>query len=619
MCGIAGFVDFTQNSSQSDLEIITDCIAHRGPNAAGYFYNGTIGLGHRRLSILDLSAAANQPMYAADDRYVIIFNGEVYNFQEIAPELDVKLKTTSDTEVILEAFVKWGPDFVHRLNGMFAFAIYDKQEQQFFLYRDRMGIKPVYYYYDGQRFAFSSELKSLVKLPFLAGKLTINKEAVSQFLYLGYIPRPNSIYAEIKKMDSGSYMVLDQQGLETINYWQLTDQVQAEVLRDEAAAKKQLKDLVLSSVKYRMISDVPFGTFLSGGIDSSLVTAAATQVADKPVKTFSIGFKDGKYNEAQFARSVSQHLKTDHHEFTVTEKEALDWVDKLTSIYDEPFADSSAIPTLLVSELSRQHVTMTLSGDGGDELFLGYGMYQWANRLQNPFLRFFKAPVAAALSRMGNRYERAAHVFRYPQTSRLKSHIFSQEQYLFSEVEISRLLSSAYAAYPAIQESWDLPNRELTPMEEQAFFDLHYYLQDDLLVKVDRATMTHSLETRVPLLDYRIVEFALNLSPELKVKNGVAKYLLKQVLYDFVPQEIFARPKWGFSVPLGSWLKGDLKYLMEDYLNEKTVTTLGVVKYAEVARLKKLFLDGKDYLYNRVWLLIVLHKWLLQNQSNLKG
>jgi len=610
MCGIAGFVDFTQNSSQNDLEIITDCIAHRGPNAAGYFFDGTIGLGHRRLSILDLSAAANQPMYSANERYVIIFNGEVYNFQEIAPALAVKMKTTSDTEVILESFVQYGPDFVHRLNGMFAFAIYDKQERKFFLYRDRMGIKPVYYYYDGQRFAFSSELKSLVKLPFLAGKLTLNKEAISQFLYLGYIPRPNSIYTEIKKMDSGSYMVLDQHGLKTINYWQLTDKVQTEVLRNEAEAKDKLKELVLSSVQYRMISDVPFGTFLSGGIDSSLVTAAAARVADKPVKTFSIGFKDGKYNEAQFARAVSQHLKTDHHEFTVTEKDALNWVDKLTHIYDEPFADSSAIPTLLVSELSRQHVTMTLSGDGGDELFLGYGMYQWANRLQKPLFQTFKAPIATALSYMGNRYERAAHVFRYPGKTRMKSHIFSQEQYLFSETEINNLLTPGFSAFPAIQETWDLPNRELTAMEQQAFFDMQYYLQDDLLVKVDRATMTHSLETRVPLLDYRLVEFALNLSPGLKVKNGEAKYLLKQVLYDFVPAEIFNRPKWGFSVPLGSWLKGDLKYLMADYLNEKVVNTYGVVKYTEVEQLKKLFLGGKDYLYNRVWLLIVLHKWL---------
>lgn len=612
MCGIAGFVDYKKETTRESLALITDRIAHRGPDAAGYFFDGCVGLGHRRLSILDLSAAANQPMYSTDGRYVIIYNGEVYNYRELATRLKVSLKTTSDTEVILEAFIQWGPDFVHQLNGMFAFAIYDQLKQQLFLYRDRMGIKPLYYFYDGCRFAFSSELKSLVRLPFLKGKLSLNKEAISQFLHLGYIPRPNSIYAQINKLDSGTYVVLSRTEMEVHPYWKLEDQVKAKVLSDEKEAKKQLKELVLSSVQYRMISDVPFGTFLSGGIDSSLVTAAAQHLSDKPVKTFSIGFKDGKYNEAGFARAVSRHLKTEHHEFTVTEKEALEWVEQLTGIYDEPFGDSSAIPTLLVSELARKQVTMTLSGDGGDELFFGYGMYQWADRLQQPLLKTFKKPLAAVLSQMGNRYERAAHLFRYPDRLRLKSHIFSQEQYLFSEPEISRLLMPAYARSPYIRESWPISERKLSAIEQQALFDLHYYLQDDLLVKVDRATMAHGLETRVPLLDYRIVEFALNLSPDLKVKNGINKYLLKQVLYDFVPEAIFNRPKWGFSVPLSNWLKTDLRYLIDEYLDEATVTGLGVVHYAEVARLKKQFFAGKDYLYNRIWLLVVLHKWLRQ-------
>ncbi|MDB5263192.1 MAG: asnB [Adhaeribacter sp.] len=611
MCGIAGFVDFSKHSSKADLELITDCIAHRGPNAAGYFFDGCAGLGHRRLSILDLSAAANQPMYSADGRFVIIYNGEVYNFQEIAQKLNVPLKTTSDTEVILEAFIKWGPDFVQELNGMFAFAIYDLQKQKLFLYRDRMGIKPVYYFYDGQKFAFSSELKSLVKLPFLKSKVTLNKEAISQFLYLGYIPRPNSIYNEIKKLDSGTCVELDQSGMNIKSYWELTNQVKPDLLEDETEAKRQLRELVLSSVKYRMISDVPFGTFLSGGIDSSLVTAAAQHVSEKPVSTFSIAFEAAKFNEAKFAAAVAKHLGTNHHEFTVTQKDALAWVDQLTGIYDEPFADSSAIPTLLVSELARKHVTMTLSGDGGDELFLGYGMYGWANRLSNPAVNAFRKPIAAVLPLLGERYERAAQVFRYPDLARRKSHIFSQEQYLFSEAEINRLLNPNFWQPPIIQESWNIAARRLSPMEEQAFFDLQYYLQDDLLVKVDRASMRHSLETRVPLLDYRIVQFALNLSPGLKVKNGVTKYLLKQVLYDFVPKEIFDRPKWGFSVPLGSWLQGDLRYLIEDYLNEGVVNTYGVVRYPEVKQLKESFLGGKGYLFNRVWLLIVLHKWLV--------
>jgi asparagine synthase (glutamine-hydrolysing) len=611
MCGIAGFVSFSGGMIEEDLRTMTGCIRHRGPDAEGFYFDGMVGLGHRRLSILDLSEAANQPMHSACGRYVIIYNGEVYNFQELAKRLQVPLRTTSDTEVILEAFVKWGQEFVQELNGMFAFAIYDRREQRLLLYRDRMGIKPVYYYYDGHRFAFSSELKSLVGLPFLQGKLTLNEEAISHFLHLGYIPRPNSIYTQIQKMDSGTYLVLDRQGLASHSYWKLQDKVQTNVLTDENQAKGQLKELVLSSVKYRMISDVPFGTFLSGGIDSSLVTAAAQHVSDKPVRTFSIAFEAAKYNEGRFAAAVAKHLGTDHHEFTVTEQDALAWVEELTGIYDEPFADSSALPTLLVSELARRHVTMTLSGDGGDELFMGYGMYQWAKRLNHPLVRTLRKPIAATLAALGDRYERASHVFRYPHAERLKSHIFSQEQYLFSEPEISRLFTPAFAAQPAVPENGEALSRNLTAMEQQAFFDMKYYLQDDLLVKVDRATMRHSLETRVPLLDYRIVEFALNLSPELKVKNGVSKYLLKQVLYDFVPEEIFNRPKWGFSVPLGSWLQGELRYLIENYLNKQVIDTYGVVQYTEVAKLKKQFFGGKDYLYNRIWLLIVLHKWLM--------
>lgn len=616
MCGIAGFINFSGDSSQADLEVITTCIAHRGPDSAGYFFDGTAGLGHRRLSILDLSEAANQPMYSADNRYVIIYNGEVYNFQELAQKLDVPLKTTSDTEVILEGFIKWGPAFVQELNGMFAFVIYDKQTQKLFFFRDRMGIKPVYYFYDGTRFAFSSELKSLVNLSFIKGKLTVNKEAVRQFLYLGYIPRPNSIYNEIHKMESGSYFEVTRDELKNHVYWKLEDKVRPELLRDEQTAKAQLKELVLSSVKYRMISDVPFGTFLSGGIDSSLVTAAAQAVSDKPVKTFSIGFDNPKHNEAHFAKAVSDHLGTDHHEFLVTEKDALNLVDKLTDIYDEPFADSSAIPTLMVSEMARRNVTMTLSGDGGDELFFGYGMYNWAERLSNPAVQLFRKPIGKLLSMMGNRYERAAFLFDYPSKQSLKSHIFSQEQYLFSEAEIDAMVQPDFAGSINLQEAWKIPARTLTSMEEQAFFDMKYYLQDDLLVKVDRATMHHSLETRVPLLDYRIVEFALNLDPALKLKNGVNKYLLKQVLYDFVPAAMFDRPKWGFSIPLGSWLKNDLQYLIEDYLSEATITKYQVVEYEHVKQLISQFRNGKDFLYNRVWLLIVLHKWLETNHGN---
>ncbi len=616
MCGLAGFISYKKIFSENDLTSMTSCIRHRGPDSEGFFFNGTVGLGHRRLSILDLSEAADQPMYSANGRYVMVYNGEVYNFKEIASELNRPFKTSSDTEVILEAFDLWGLDFVHKLNGMFAIAIYDLQLDELYVFRDRMGIKPVYYYSDGESVAFASELKSLVNIKPIKNILTLDKEAIDLFLYLGYIPKPFSIYNQIKKLDSGSFLKVGKSGVSISYYWKLEDQIESETISDFNKAKGQLKELILSSVGYRLISDVPFGTFLSGGVDSSVVTAAAQHISDQPVNTFSIGFNESKFNESQYARAVAKQLGTNHHEFTVTYKEAIELAEKIPEIYDEPFADSSAIPTLLVSELARKHVTMTLSGDGGDELFFGYGMYHWAHRLDNPLIKAFRKPAGWMLSHMGNKFERASYLFRYPHNAKVKSHIFSQEQYCFTNNEIDNLVEVKYQATPALKETFDIPARKLTTIESQAFFDLNYYLQDDLLVKVDRATMKHSLETRVPLLDYRIIKFALNLDPSLKQKNGVDKYLLKEVLYDFVPKELFDRPKQGFGIPLVNWLRTELRYLIDDYLNEKVIKEFNIVKYNQVTDLIKSFLSGKDFLYNRIWLLIVLHRWLVLNKNN---
>jgi asparagine synthase (glutamine-hydrolysing) len=609
MCGIVGFLSQENVFSKRELVSITNAVSHRGPDADGYYFEPGIGLGHRRLSILDLSEAANQPFYSSDKRYVMVYNGEVYNFQEIAKEIDIPLKTTSDTEVILEAFVKWGPEFVSRLNGMFAFAIYDTVTEELYIYRDRMGIKPVYYYWDGNNFVFASELKSIKALS-LPKKLTINKAAISEYLHLGYIPRPYSIYNEINKMDSGVYFKINTTGLQQYNYWQLEDKVGLEIVSDPIKAKNQLKELIISSVNYRMISDVPFGTFLSGGIDSSLITAVAQEASFRPVNTFSIAFNDTNHNEAIYAKEVAKYIGTNHHEFTVTYSEAIEQVSKLVDIYDEPFADSSAIPTLLISALARKHVTMILTGDGGDELFLGYGMYQWANRLNNPLVKTFRKPIAAVLAAMGNKYERASTLFEYGSEKEIKSHIFSQEQYLFSKNEISQLLTNNYKILLNGVDDRFILKRDLHVIEEQALYDMKLYLQDDLLVKVDRATMHHSLEAREPLLDYHIVEFALNLDVKLKSKQNISKYLLKEVLYDFVPQRFFDRPKWGFSIPLKSWLQKELRYLIEDYLSEEVVKRHNVVNYTQVKILKDNFTAGKDFLYNRLWLLIVLHNWL---------
>ncbi|SMB89569.1 asparagine synthase (glutamine-hydrolyzing) [Hymenobacter roseosalivarius DSM 11622] len=559
---------------------------------------------------MDLSSAANQPMLSHDERYIAIFNGEVYNFQEIRQELGLRTRTASDTEVILEAYVKLGPAFVHKLNGMFAIAIYDKQAGTLDVFRDRMGIKPVYYYLSDDIFVFASELKSLVALPEIQRQLSVNAVAVNQFLHIGYIPRPHTIYTQIQKMDSGAHIRVTNEEFKQMRYWKLEDQIEAEPIRDPIQAKQELGDLLKSSVRYRMIADVPFGTFLSGGIDSSVVTAIAQSISSKPVRTFSIGFESAKHNESSYAAAVAMHLGTDHHTFTVTEREARDMVAELATIYDEPFADSSALPTLMVSKLARQHVTMTLSGDGGDELFHGYGMYTWANRMNKTGFDALRHPAKFLLRNMGSRYKRVAELLDYPARERMRSHIFSQEQYMFSEGEISKLLQPNVAGLPALQERWLLPEgRTFTAAEEQALFDMQYYLQDDLLVKVDRATMKYSLETRVPLLDYRIVRFALNVAPELKVTKQGNKHLLKQVLYDYVPQHIFDRPKWGFSVPLGTWLRTDLHYLIDEYLSEKAVSEAGFVHFGVVKNLLQRFEAGGDYLYNRVWLLIVLHQW----------
>jgi asparagine synthase (glutamine-hydrolysing) len=615
MCGITGYISFNNKFSEADLHLMTDAIAHRGPDADGYFVEEGVGLGHRRLSILDLSASANQPMISNDGRYVIVFNGEVYNFKEIAAELkqvnpSFKFKTTSDTEVILEAFAQWGENFVQKLNGMFAFAIFDIANNELFVYLDRMGIKPIYYYWDKENFVFASELKAFKQLKSKID-FKINTAAINEFLHLGYIPHPHSIYENIKKFPAASYFKIKDNELTIFNYWKLEEKITANAENNYTTAKQTLKELIESSVNYRMISDVPFGTFLSGGVDSSLVTAVAQKFSDKPVNTFSIGFKENKHNESAFAKNVAGYLKTNHHEFIVTEKDAIELADQLQTIYDEPYADSSAIPTLLVSKLARQHVKMTLSGDGGDELFMGYGAYQWAKRLSTPFLTAFKSPIAFGLSQLNSRYKRVGELFRYQDDAVKKSHIFSQEQSLFSRNEIKNLLHPQFFEAINLTENFDNLNRTLLPEEEQALFDINYYLKDDLLVKVDRATMHHSLETRVPLLDYRIVEFSINLSPELKIKNKEAKYLLKQVLYDYIPKTFFERPKWGFSVPLVNWLKRDLKFLIDEYLSERIINKHGIVKYEKVRILKKQFLEKNvNYLYNRIWLLIVLHQWL---------
>ncbi|MDD4215122.1 MAG: asparagine synthase (glutamine-hydrolyzing) [Bacteroidales bacterium] len=612
MCGIAGFYSEQNIFSNEDLVKMTQRLQHRGPDASGHFFDGYIGLGHRRLSIIDLSEAANQPMLSHDNNFVIAYNGETYNFREIREEIlkqrTIKFQTSSDTEVILEDFALWGVSFVNKLNGMFAIAIFNKAEKKLYLFRDRIGIKPLYYFFDGHNFAFASEIKSLLTSPFIKKSVKINRSSINEFLYLGYIPEPHTIYDKIYKFPSASHAVVNSEGIFISSYWNIEEKIEGDLFSDETQAKNKLKTLLENSVKYRLISDVPFGTFLSGGVDSSLVTAIAQSVSSKPVNTFSIRFEDSKYNESAYAQKVADYLGTRHHEFKVTEKDAIALIPELIDVYDEPFSDSSAIPTMLVSKLARKYVTMTLSGDGGDELFMGYGAYNWARRMQNPFYRAFHKPIYFSLSMLGDRYRRAAHIFDYPGYSKIKSHIFSQEQYLFKCNEIFKLLHPDFRQEILLSE--DLKSTSISASEAQALFDLKYYLKDDLLVKVDRASMKYSLETRVPLLDYRIVEFAFNLSEKLKIKGTTQKYLLKEVLYDYIPRQYFDRPKWGFAIPLKKWLKNELKYLIDEHLSESIIKKHNICNFRKVEELKDCFLNkGYDYIYNRLWLLIVLHRF----------
>ncbi|MCF0206526.1 MAG: asparagine synthase (glutamine-hydrolyzing), partial [Bacteroidales bacterium] len=481
--------------------------------------------------------------------------------------LNIESKTSCDTEVIIEAFEEWGVTFCNKLNGIFAISIYDKQDQIMYLFRDRLGVKPLFYYWDGEFFAFASEIKSLLKVKKIRETRQINNLAISELLNLGFIPEPDTIYTSIKKFPSGEVGILSVNGFRTETFWDVEGIIRRNLVTDYAEAKSRLKDVIESSVKMQLMSDVPYGTFLSGGIDSSLVTSVASKVCSGKLNTFSIGFADKEKDESQYAKKIAEYLGTQHHEYFVTEQDACDMVGDMLEYFDEPFADSSLIPTMMVSKMAKQNVSMVLSGDGGDELFHGYGAYIWAKRMQS--LGGFKELFANMLGLVpSNRYRRAAWLFRYKNREHLKSHIFSQEQYLFSELELQSLLQKHMYLDTSVDQDYSNYVRKLTPAEAQAIFDIKYYLKDDLLVKVDRASMKYGLEARVPLLDHRIVELALNISPKFKINNGIQKYILKDILYDYIPKEYFNRKKSGFSIPLQRWLLTDLSYLIDDYLNE---------------------------------------------------
>ncbi len=615
MCGIVGFLSKKWN--EANLRRANDCIRHRGPDADGIYYDGVAGLGHRRLSIQDLTDAGTQPMHSHDGRYVIIYNGEVYNGAELRARIPGKAwRGHSDTEVMLELFAAHGPESFKWLNGMFAFAIWDKLEARLTIARDPIGIKPLFWYNNGESFAFSSELKAIKNLQ---PRLTLNEEAIPHFLHLSYIPAPHTIFKEVQKFPSGAFLEIDfKEGQPVLGdfqkFWSVEGQIKATKLTDERQAHGELKDILFRAVERQLISDVPFGTFLSGGIDSSTVTAIASRVVSGKLNTFSIAVEDGKVNEAPYAAAIAKYLGTDHHELSIREADMLEMIPDLLQVYDEPFGDTSAFPTMLVSKLARQHVTVALSGDGGDEQFMGYGTYLWADRLNNPLLKLLRKPMYTASNFAPEYYKHAGKMLGYPSEPLIKSHIYSQDY--FSVNELDTLLKDKKRPDFAGLNKDISAARTLTRKEQQSFWDLAYYLQDDLLVKVDRASMKYSLETRVPLLDLELVNWSLNLDDSLKMRGGKQKYLLKSVLYDLIPSEYFDRPKWGFGIPLEKVLRGPMRPLVDKYFNKAILDQYGILHTEKALAVKEAFYKGSSSPYFQVWLVTVLHWWMEEQWSS---
>lgn len=620
MCGIAGIVAHSL-INESHISAMTSVLSHRGPDARGVFMNATarVALGHTRLSILDLSVKANQPMRSPDGRYFIVYNGEVYNYKKLRQELlqempGLKFISGSDTEVILHAFIHWGSTLCTKLEGMFAIAIYDQQRDELFLCRDRVGKKPLYYYHTSEFFIFASEIKSLLTHPVVQQDRSINYRAINNFLHLGYIPEPDTAYTGIRKFPAAHFAFVNSELIyKPAPFFNLLEQVSEHPVYDKQKAHQELKRRLSKAVEKRLVSDVPLGAFLSGGTDSSLIVALASELKGEPLKTFCIGFSEDRFDESRYARQVASLLKTDHHEYILNEREAITILEDQLEHFDEPFADTSAIPTMLISKLARAEVKVSLTGDGGDELFLGYGAYDWATRLDSTWLQLAQGPISGFFKRWGNnRMKRVGFLLEKVPPLERRAHIFSQEQYFFTRNEVEdmtlqRPAASDWFTYEDPEATW------LTAAEKQALFDIHSYLKDDLLVKVDRSSMYYGLECRSPFLDNEVMGFALSLPASFKKNLKADKWILKELLKEYLPDDIVYRKKRGFSIPLANWMKNDLAYLIEQHLSKDMVESVGIVKYAYVEKLKRAFSSGQSFLYHRLWVLIVAHKWLNKN------
>lgn len=608
MCGITALLQGAATDPSSAIRGMTNALVHRGPDDAGTWCSndGRIALGHRRLSIVDLSSLGRNPMSSGNGNYWITYNGEVYNYRALRRELETAgfaFRSHTDTEVILAAYERWGIDCLERFVGMFAFALWDQSRRQLVLVRDRLGKKPLYYAEYGDRVSIASELKAIVTDPLFPR--TPDPDAVRMYLRYGYIPSPRSIYAHARKLPPGHYAIVSADRVDVHRYWDPLKSALAESSDDPREAEGTLEALLRDAVGTRMLADVPVGAFLSGGIDSSLIVALMQEQSETPVRTFTIRFANRRFNEAEYAAAVAKHLGTEHHEHFCDEAELLSVVDRLPDMFDEPFADSSAVPTYLVSKMARRHVTVALSGDGGDELFFGYPRYRY-HALAAGVLTLppnVRRAVAFASERVPSRQmRRVAEVLRgdeLDQYGRFISWCRADE----IAAATGRDSEDAMLYRDMLDRASAVP-RQARP----ALLDLVSYLPEDILTKVDRASMSVSLEVRAPLLDHRVVEFALGLPLSMKYRGGVTKVLLRQLLYKRIPRALIDRPKQGFGVPLLDWFRGPLFEKMEDYVAGAELQYLGVDP-RQFREVWTAFKAGRNRRVDYLWQMLMLVAW----------
>ena len=628
MCGISGFLDFKGNSSELILKNLTNTLSHRGPDGFGYEFFSTsdfqIGLGHRRLSIIDLSDSAKQPM--CFNNYWIVFNGEIYNFNEIKQtliSLNHTFQSHSDTEVILHAYHEWGINCVEKFIGMFAFVIYDTKKQELICLRDRAGVKPFFYYWSNNLFLFASELKAFHEHPQF--KKEINTDAVAAFMQYGNVPTPHCIFKNCYKLKPGHSLTFNitQKSINITKYWDVYDAYNKPKLNISFAdAKSETEKILTSAFNYRMVSDVPVGVFLSGGYDSTCVTALLQKDRTEKLNTFTIALPGIGLNEAPYAKEIAKHFGTNHQEIECTEKEALNLIHDLPHYYDEPFADSSAIPTTLVCKMAAKQVTVALSADAGDEIFAGYNRYDYLmkygktlNQIPAPFRKNIarimnsvnadKIPVLNKKYNFHNRYEKLKSLLKNPSPENMMHSLSTQ----FNDTDFKKLLELPANTIETAYLNNTLLKEYYTPLSYMMAIDYQTYLLDDILQKVDRASMTASLEGREPFLDHRVIEFAAQLPDHYKYFKGSKKYIIKEILHQYIPEKIMNRPKMGFAIPIENWLTNELKQLVNDYLNESEIEKQNIFNVDYVKKIKIDFFNGKKEFATKIWYLLMFQMW----------